>query len=411
MKRIISLLLSLFMLVCCFSLSAYAETIGGEKTLKFNKNGKFTILNLSDIQDGYPLHPLTKDYINATVELVKPDLIVLTGDNISGYDVHEKEDAERAIREFMDIFEEKEIKVAAVFGNHDNEETKLTKEEQLAVYESYDCYVGEKGFCVKDRVGTYNLPIMKSDENGYGFNLWLTDSGTYNTENEYGGYACVYKEQIDWYKKTAAELKEENSGKPVPSINFQHIIVPEIFDALKQIKFIRPGCIIRKKNPLNDKTKYYVLPDDAKGQLREYPCPPYYNNGQFDAMLEMGDILATVSGHDHENTFEIDYNGIKIINTPTIGFHSYNDINIGSRVFVIDENEPESFETYCLTYSDVYPELDNDPLYKARILYDIDTTGWFTKLVSLIRIAGADGMSFKEFGVNVINIFKNIQLF
>lgn len=409
MKKFISFILIALIMVSCFSLSAYAEGKDTEKTLKFNKDGKFTILNISDIQDGYPMNPLTKDYIEKTVDTVKPDLIVLTGDNISGYDVPEKRDAENAIREFMDIFEEKGIYVAAVFGNHDDEETKLTKEEQLAVYESYDCYIGEKGFCIKDRVGTYNLPVMKSDGSGYGFNLWLTDSGTYNTENDYGGYACVYKEQIDWYKKTSEKLKKENGGKTVPSINFQHIIVPEIYDALKQVKLLWFGRIIRQKNPLSDKTKFYTLPDGAKGQLREYPCPPYYNNGQFDAMLEMGDILATVSGHDHENTFEIDYKGIKIINTPTVGFNAYNDINIGSRVFVIDENEPESFETYCLTYSDVYTEIDE--LYEARILFNIDTTGWFTKLVSLIKIARADDMSFKEFGGNVIKIFKEIQLF
>ncbi len=409
MKKIISLILSLIMLTGYFSLSVYAENNGTEKTLQFNKDGKFTILNLSDIQDGYPINPLTKKYIEDTVDMVKPDLIVLTGDNISGYDVPEKKDAELAISEYMDIFQKRNIKVAAVFGNHDDEETKSTKEHQLSVYESYDCYVGERGFCVKDRVGTYNLPIMKSDNSSYGFNLWLTDSGTYNTENEYGGYACVYKEQIDWYKKTAAELKKENGGKVVPSINFQHIIVPEIYDALKQVKFLWFGRIIRKKNPLSDKTKFYVLPKDAKGQLREYPCPPYYNNGQYDAMLEMGDILATVSGHDHENSFEIDYKGIKIINTPTVGFNAYNDINIGSRVFVIDENKPESFETYCLTYSDVYPDIDE--LYKARILFNIDTVNVFTRFFSLIKIARADDMSFKEFLSNTKKIISEIQIF
>ncbi len=409
MKKIISLILSVLMFISCFSLSVFAENERKDNILKFNKNGKFTILNISDIQDGYPLNPLTKEYIEATVDMVKPDLIILTGDNVSGYDIPEEEDAEKAIREFMDIFEERNIKVASVFGNHDDEETKSTKEHQLSVYESYNCYVGEKGFSIKDRVGTYNLPVMKSDGSGYGFNLWLTDSGTYNTENEYGGYACVYKEQIEWYKETAAKLKEENGGKVVPSINFQHIIVPEIYDALKETKLLWFGRIIRKKNPLNDKTKFYTLPDGAKGQLREYPCPPYYNNGQFDAMLEMGDVLATVSGHDHENNFEIDYKGIKIINTPTIGFYAYNDINVGSRVFVIDENEPENFETYCLSYSDVYTDIDE--LYEARILYNIDTTGVFTKFSSLVKIAKADDMSFKEFMGGVKRIFKEIQLF
>ena len=409
MKKTISLILTLLMLTACFSPLAYAKDEGDENTLKFNENGKFTILNISDIQDGYPLNALTKDYIEKSLDKVNPDLVVLTGDNISGYDIPEEDEAEKAIREFMDIFQERNIKVAAVFGNHDNEKTKSTKEHQLSVYESYDCFVGEKGFCIKDRIGTYNLPIMKSDGSGYGFNLWLTDSGTYNTENDYGGYACVYKEQIEWYKNTAAQLKEENGGKTVPSINFQHIIVPEIWDALKQTKLLWFGRVIRSKNALNDTTKFYTLPDDAKGQLHEYPCPPYYNNGQYDAMLETGDVLATVSGHDHENTFEINYKGIKIINTPTIGFNAYNDVNVGSRVFVLDEKDPENFETYCLSYSDVFTDIDG--LYKARILYNIDTTGWPTKLVSLIKIAKADGMGVKEFGSEVVRIFKEIQLF
>ena len=63
-----------------------------------NENGKFTILNISDIQDGYPINPLTKKYIEDTVDMVKPDLIVLTGDNISGYDVPTKEEAELAAK-------------------------------------------------------------------------------------------------------------------------------------------------------------------------------------------------------------------------------------------------------------------------------------------------------------------------
>lgn len=403
MKKIISLVLSIIILAGCFTISGYAANKGEENTLRFNKDGKFTILNLSDIQDCYPIKTLSKKYIEDTVDMVKPDLIILTGDNISGYDIPEEKDAELAIREFMDIFEERNIKVAAVFGNHDDEETKSTKEHQLSVYETYDCYIGEKGFCIKDRVGTYNLPVMKSDSSGYGFNLWLTDSGTYNTENEYGGYACVYKKQIEWYKETAEKLKKENGGKVVPSINFQHIIVPEIYDALKQVKILRPGCIIRKKNPLSDKTKIYVLPEGAKGQLREYPCPPYYNNGQYDAMLETGDVLATVSGHDHENTFEIDYKGIKIINTPTVGFNAYNDINVGSRVFVLDENDPENFETYCLSYSDVYPDMDD--LFKARIRFNIDTTNAFTKFICLVKIARADDMSFKEFMNGMKEVF------
>ena len=94
MKKTLSLILSMIILVTCFTTSVYAKN-KGDDTLKFNKDGKFTILNISDIQDGYPLNPLAKDYIEKTVDLVKPDLIVLTGDNISGYDIPEEEAAEK----------------------------------------------------------------------------------------------------------------------------------------------------------------------------------------------------------------------------------------------------------------------------------------------------------------------------
>lgn len=82
MKKIISVILSAIILLSCFYLSAFAEKKGAENSLQFNEDGKFTILNISDIQDGYPLNSLTKDYIEKTVDKVNPDLIVLTGDNI-----------------------------------------------------------------------------------------------------------------------------------------------------------------------------------------------------------------------------------------------------------------------------------------------------------------------------------------
>ena len=77
MKKIISFILCAVMLISCFSLSAFAGKKGDEKTLQFNKDGSFTILNISDIQDGYPLNALTRDYIEKTLDKIKPYLIVL----------------------------------------------------------------------------------------------------------------------------------------------------------------------------------------------------------------------------------------------------------------------------------------------------------------------------------------------
>ena len=71
MKRTVSLILSLILLTGCFSFSANAENNGAEKALRFNKNGKFTILNFSDIQDGYPdIDPLYKARILYNIDTV-----------------------------------------------------------------------------------------------------------------------------------------------------------------------------------------------------------------------------------------------------------------------------------------------------------------------------------------------------
>ena len=58
----------------------------------------------------------------------------------------------------MSIFESRNIPVAIVYGNHD-EENCMTKEEQWEVYESYDCFVGVKDSEELSGYGTYYLPI------------------------------------------------------------------------------------------------------------------------------------------------------------------------------------------------------------------------------------------------------------
>ena len=51
--------------------------------LKF-KNGKFTLLQVSDPQDLQFVRPTMVRMLNIAYDRVKPDLVVLTGDNILG---------------------------------------------------------------------------------------------------------------------------------------------------------------------------------------------------------------------------------------------------------------------------------------------------------------------------------------
>ena len=233
MKR---LFLSVIMVLCMF-VPVSAELTPAEKAqLQFNEDGSFRIMNLSDIQDGARLLSITEKFIEAAIEAEKPDLIILTGDNIAGNTLSE-EKTETAIREVMDVLDPYGIPVAIVFGNHD-EESGVNKEEQMAIYNQYECSISYDDGDALWGCGTYNIPVYSStDKTKVVFNCWLFDSGN---RDEDGGYDHVKKDQLDWYKAKSAELKAANGGKVVPSIAFQHIIVPESYDALKQVKHASP---------------------------------------------------------------------------------------------------------------------------------------------------------------------------
>lgn len=366
MRKIISVLMAVLLAVSVFS-SAVSAGNTNDKTFRFN-NGKFRILMFADTQDDFILDKATAIYLEDSVKVTKPDLVVIAGDCISGGSCPTKFLGKMAISGFMKIFEKLEVPVAIVFGNHDSEGG-LTKEEMIAFYETFDCFAG----CAGEEMtgcGNYNIPILASQSDKTAFNLWFTDSLTYNggdgkdtypedPDNGLGGYGCVHKDQIEWYVKKSNELKAANEGNPVPSLAFQHIVVPEIYGLLEECEEGTEGSIERDG-------KYYKLPEGTKGKLGESPCPPNYTNGQIDAMVEQGDVLAMFTGHDHKNTMEIKYKNIDLVSTPGAGFNSYGDYDRGSRV--IDITEDGSYTSRLLRWREFY---DADNNQQANDLFTI----------------------------------------
>ena len=345
MKKILAVLLAAVMLCCVAAPAAFAQTRAEAAGLKFKDDGSFRILNFSDIQDDASLSGLCKSFLYRSVKELEPDLILLTGDNIAGYSTGTKVASTIAIRQYMDIFEMLGVPVAIVFGNHDDDDdNKMTKEDQMAFYETYKCNISfDEGDAI-DGVGTYNIPIYSSKGDGkVVFNIWMIDSGTY--DDVHGGYDHVKQSQIDWYRQTSERLEEENGGL-VPSLAFQHIIVREIWDALEKTD--------AEHAAIESGGVYYKLPDNAVGVLGESPCPGTVNSGEFAAMKARGDVLGIVSGHDHVNTFVIPYEGVDIINTPTCGFASYgNNETRGARVFDLKEDDAWNYSTFTVTFEDV----------------------------------------------------------
>lgn len=353
MKKFISILVAATMIFPMFALGASAKK--SEPSLRFNSNGKFRILQLADLQDNAVLNPVAKDFIKAAIEKTQPDLIVLTGDNFAGYATGtnvfhgiDKALARKAIDEYMSILEKYGIPVTMVPGNHDDDDIKLTKEEELEMYQKYDCFIGYDDVPEMYGCGTHNLPIYSS-KNAYklAYNIWMFDSNTY--DEELGGYDYVHDDQVEWYVNKSNELKAANGGQPVPSMVFQHIIVKEIFDTLVE-------CPEGTPNSMPHDGKFYKFNDDyyKTGNFKEWPCPGTRDGKQFNAMVEQGDVVAMFFGHDHNNSFEINYKGIDIVATPGFTFSSYSNEDRSFRVIDLDENDTSTYETSLIKWQDIY---------------------------------------------------------
>ncbi len=356
MKKILSTLLALTLLalslVPAFGVSAAQDPV----QLKFNQDGKFKILVFSDTQDDAFPNRAMLILMERALREFRPDLVVFDGDNVS-QDVTFLNRA--AIRQLIEPVKRLGIPYSYVYGNHDAERN-VPKDVQLKHYQ-------ENGTCLTYNAdssihgyGNCNHTILSSDGSDIAFNIWMIDSNMYH---ENGGYDIVYPDQVQWYKRTSEALEQE-AGHKVPSLVFQHIIPPEIFDYLEPA----PADTTESKKFHIGRDNYFLLKfkDNAPlapgAILQEFPCPPNYNTDEVEVMAQRGDILAITSGHDHVNKFTVNMeNGIDIIQTPGMSYQSYGADNVrGFRVFTLDENDPWAYETETYTYFDFMTQEEID---------------------------------------------------
>ena len=331
-----------------------AQTEASDPTvLRFREDGTFKIMLIADPQDDENLEETTTAIMNEALDQYAPDLVIYLGDNTvaDGY-----ENQKTAIEAVTKPVVDRGIPFAIVFGNHD-EEHDVSKEELLEIYRSLGCLtydaVPEMHGC-----GTCNLPILASDSDKAVFNLWLTDSGDYNRDEGASGYDYVHEDTIAWYKETAAALAEENGGKPVPAMNFQHIVIPEIYDEL-YVKFpFSLGALSQERYG----NYYSLLPVFTRlnGYWLEVPCPPDVYDGQLDAWVETGDVIAAFHGHDHNNSYEVNISGVDVINVPSVGCNSYSKpIDRGVGLVTLYENDPAAYDYELIRMYDLALEKDS----------------------------------------------------
>lgn len=339
--------------------------------LKFNSDGKFKIMQISDAQDLPLVRKSLVRMINRACDVLQPDLVLFTGDNILGNHINDAvigtkqivsgHDATRArvelaIRHIVLPLEKRKIPFAVLYGNHDDMNC-IEKAEQSEIYGSYSSCIGS-GSDIGAGCGTYDIPIMSSDGNKRAFTVWMLDSaGKYADGSR---YTTVSRDKIDWMLCRNKEI-QKNFGV-LPSFVFQHVPIPETIQLIRECK---------KSNDYMERDgRFYELdPQKAHGTLGEYPDVCSENVGEFEALKEMGGVLAAVAGHDHLNCFEGKVDDIDIIQTACASFRCYGNEMRGVRLFELDERKPFEYSTRTVTYFDLFKKT---PLSVMRYINDAD---------------------------------------
>lgn len=330
--------------------------------IKF-KDGKLKVMQISDLQDTKNTSVDTLRFVDDAIAEVKPDLIIITGDQLDVVGLWGKgEKAEKnvavAIRRLFSAIEKHNVPYVLTFGNHDRE-TGVSNEFQAKVYASLEnCICFDDVNDGRPDVGTFNVPVKSTDGNSIPLNFFVMDT---HSKTKGVGFEGVNDEQLDWYRKTGEQLKAENGGEVVPSMVFQHIPVSNIMELFEEVPKGTKGS---ECDFVKDNKRYWILDEDKLFHNYTYGETPSMTLGtkQFDAMKAQGDVFAMYFGHDHYNSFAGKVDGIDLGYCPGMGYNSYGSKYRAFRVFEFDENNVKNYKTYSLNYKDCCGKMYTAPL-------------------------------------------------
>lgn len=279
------------------------------------QNGQpFKIVQFSDTQleVDYSKVMIVFNTIEQAITDNQPDLLIFTGDNVSGEDNNA---LGNMLISFLDTFT---IPYALVMGNHDGE-GRFDNVKMEAVFASGKHSLFNKG---PDNIhGTGNYAInIKTENDDLFYTLILLDSNRYRTYRDRNGYDYIYPDQIAYYEWLVKGVSKLSNGEVFPSLVFFHIPLPEINDIKLEIEANNPEI--------------------AADIFRETPCPPETNTGMFSKMKELGSTKAVVFGHDHVNLLDYEYQGIKFVYGLKTGTCSYyNNDRLGYTIITIGDDK------------------------------------------------------------------------
>lgn len=310
MKKVLLLLLLAFTTIPALNAQ--------ERELKFNKDRRFKIVQFTDVHWVYG-NDASQEAATLMAEVLdaeRPDLVVLTGDLVYA------KPAGKALQKVLEPILKRGLRFAVTWGNHDDEHD-MARAQLSHFIEDLPGNLSSTTEGISG-ITNYILPIEASEGDYDAATLYIFDSHSYSNIKGVKGYGWIENDQIEWYKKSSKSFTAKNQGKPLPSLAFFHIPIPEYREAAASSGNFMVGT--RKENV----------------------CSPEINTGLGAAMLECGDMMGVFVGHDHVNDYVTTWRGILLCYGRFTGGNTvYNNIPGGNGARIIELSEGErSFKTW-----------------------------------------------------------------
>lgn len=304
-------LATVLLLAAC---SGEHTVISEDPSLKFNKDGKFRIVQFTDVHFTWEKQPEFQRVMDQCADIIekeKPDLVVFTGDVVTGgYCTFE------AIDRVLSLFDGNDIPYVYLYGNHDRE--RQPSEWDLA--RAVSSRANSLNTVTDGHLDDVAVRVMSSDLSRTAAVLYCMDSGDYGTVPEYRNSPWIAHSQIDWYVDRSRAYSAANGNVPVPSYAFFHIPLHEFAGAY--FNDLRSGQTLEF--------------GEYKGVSGGYAL----NSGLLSAIEENADIHGVFCGHLHDSDFLSVQGGVALAFGRFSGDNTaYNHLTYGARVIELTEDD------------------------------------------------------------------------
>lgn len=304
-------------LLLIFSLVGFSAGKSSKPLLSFNQNGKFKIVQFTDIHFQYDSYRSDSalELMKKVISLEKPDLVVLTGDIVCS------KNTVKAWESLSKIVIDAKTPWAVMLGNHDIE-YELTGQQIMKKISGLPYNLTVNGPKNISGNGNYLLKVQSSKSSETAVLLYCFDShSSFKSKTNTGKYQWFDFSQIEWYRDQSAKFTRRNGGTPCPALAFFHIPLPEYKEVIGQ--------------------------NTTVGNQKETVCSPDLNPGLYTAILESGDVMGVFAGHDHNNNYIGCLRNICLAYGNVSGRQCYGDIGRGARVIELYEGM-RKFDTWIL---------------------------------------------------------------